>query len=294
MTYGIKFERLRDRPEKDVVVDTDLVALCDSEDLLEVKLATVESVLAPTNLAIANLTISQGTQDTAISTNALAIANLTISQGTQDTAIGNNASAIANLEASQGSQDTAISLLNAQSGITADVDIYFTDTRPLLNSKGLPLKNGDLWKKKGEEWGEFDAVQWTGGRHYLASTSTFGSTSAFALPLSVPFKVVESTPRANIKIISLDIHLAIYGAVLNSNNRYFIESIARAVSGSEAAIVGASYTFDALANNDLWQRLIENRVLSNTSLNSLALRITRVGSPSVISVSHQICYAHVL
>jgi hypothetical protein len=273
MTYGIKFERLRDRPEKDVVVDTDLVALCDSEDLLEVKLATVESVLAPTNLAIANLTISQGTQDTAI---------------------GNNASAIANLEASQGSQDTAISLLNAQSGITADVDIHFTDTRPLLNSKGLPLKKGDLWKKKGEEWGEFDAVQWTGERHYLASTNTFGGTSAFALPLSVPFKVVESTPRANIKIISLDIHLVIYGAVLNSNNRYFIESIARAVGGSEAAIVGASYTFDSLANNYRWQRLVENRVLSDTSLNSLALRITRVGSPSVISVSHQICYAHIL
>jgi hypothetical protein len=246
------------------------------------------------------LEISQDAQDVVIGANTQAIANLELSQDAQDTAIGNNGQAIANLELSQDAQDTAIgnngqaiTVLNAQSGITSGVDIQYTETRPLLNSKGQPLKNGDLWKKKSQDWGEFDNMQWASPKHYLSVTSQFGGTSAFSLPLSIPFLVTGNTAVANIKIISVDVFLGAVGAV-DSNNFWLIESLTRSIQGSDSLNIGANYTLNQASNNNKWQRLIQNRVLSASTLGSFFLRFTRSGSAPVLCVTHSICYAHVL
>ena len=258
-------------------------------------------VIGSNGQAIANLEISQDAQDVVIGNNGQAITNLEISQDAQDVVIGNNGQAIANLEISQDAQDVvignngqAITVLNAQSGITSGVDIQYTETRPLLNSKGQPPKNGDLWKKKSQDWGEFDDMQWVSPKHYLASSSQFGGTSAFSLPLSIPFLVTGNTPVANIKIISVDVLLTAVSAV-DSNNFWLIESFSRSIQGGDTPNSGGSYTLNQMSNNNKWQRLIQNRVLSASSLGSLFIRLTRSStSTPVLCITHSICYAHVL
>jgi hypothetical protein len=76
---------------------------------------------------------------TEIENQGIAIANLTLSQDTQDEFIAANTSAIA--------------VLNTQAGVTLGIDRQATATRPLLNSLGQPLKDNDLWfnTETGEE-----------------------------------------------------------------------------------------------------------------------------------------------
>lgn len=217
MTYGITFERLRDKATKPVPIDTDKLTLCDSEDGFDVKLATVESILSPVNLAIANLATTQGEHTTEIGTNNLAIASVTqnVSQAFAE-----------------------ISELKSSS-------IIVLDTPPASRADLSALEVGDLWHcsdaSKPIKNFFFDGLSWLSEQIFTVSIpqdSVFVATTQLGGRFErVPFR----RPNYDLLLLEWNTSGAHTGATspsgsVSSNENYYICTLFAQTSGGGAPL----------------------------------------------------------
>ena len=257
-----------------------------AQDIRKVSFSAMSGFVAA---QLTTVTESTASVTTTVDEHSDDIAALQTSQGVQGDLIAVNTQNIA-------TNTSAIAALNAQSGITANVDIQYLETRPLLNSKGLPLREGDLWKKKGQECSEFDGMQWCGMPRYLANAASVVNTAPVVATagVNVPYSVVSDTPLANIKIISWDVLPIPSTGTLNGDHFWTIESMTRTPSGSDTLLVNGSRVLNNANLGNRYLRLLSNRVLSQVNIAQLVLRCVRSGTPANVFVTQQICYTHVL